>query len=876
MFRLSSIICLVLVVWSHGCAQEATPTTGLVSIVVNAKTSVDGVAKLKGHAMSGTSAIPIEITFGKAVSIPPNRHFGIFAPAEVPLSIHLDALDSGNDTIASGDLKTDVVGGQRLDRVMLLVGVPGKQNYCSNGIWDPDEADNDCGGVCVSKCANGQRCRGMLDCGSGICTNGRCVNRCAGWMGFPGPPKVYANTSPVAVAAGDFDGDADDDLVVANELRGGIGLLMNKGNGVFESPVEIRTARLPFTVTVGDLNADRLPDIVVGHLGGEIGLLYNQGNAKFISDKISIRPSDGIGIGDVDGDGMLDLVTVRYAENEIGVLWGQSKFQSELVIETGDGPTAIALADYDGDSLIDIAVANHESSDVFLFLEVAGQRSTRVLSSGGQAPSSIVSGDFDNDGDADIVVVTELDGSMYLLKNKGMGVFDAPVLLKSDPVQVALTAADVNGDGWLDVLAVNSLSDYVLALMAPVKVVQGKSVEVARYSTGKYPRAAVIRDLNGDRWPDAAIVNGADASVNLLLTNNAPSFVSKRELSSQMNHFEIPLTGAVADINADGMDDLVVGMYGVSEISVLLNRTEGFATMERRDYKIDARPVAIATGDLDGDHALDVVVVGESRGKEGSKVYVFSGGMGQSGADFASPVQFMAGAGASAVAIADVNGDGLADFVVVNRTDHTLSIFLGGRGRLFREKLLTLDGAPATVALGDLNGDRIAEIVVARVYDQQVDIYQYSTRGDVFVRDGRVTTAAYPVSLEIGDLNFDGKADIVSANSSDNSITVLRNDGALLFSGRNDIRVGKLPSDVRLVDVNGDGVLDITVANSGSDSIGLIENRGDLEFVSRGEFVSGRGTRVLLDGQFNKDSWIDFVVMNALDNEISLLAGKCW
>lgn len=273
----------------------------------------------------------------------------------------------------------------------------------------------------------------------------------------------------VGLTAADFNGDGKMDLAVVNSggpdnsgqnQTGNVAVLTGSGTGAFTIANTYAAGLTPSSIAAGDVNGDGKPDFVVTDSGMEtgsastdtIGAVYvflNQGGSFQNLHKYTVGafPSD-VAIGDLNGDGRLDLVVATSDENVnyfLAILLGNGDgtFQAPILLATQFGPSSIVIKDFNGDGKPDILVG-HCCGDT---------------------------------------------AGTYLVGH-GDGTFDPEVQFNAGPSPGLLAAADINGDGRPDLLAAGSDPASFTAL---VSISPSASVEqVSTVSSAPAPEGAPV------------------------------------------------------------------------------------------------------------------------------------------------------------------------------------------------------------------------------------------------------------------------------------------------------------------------------------------------------------------------------------------------
>ena len=223
----------------------------------------------------------------------------------------------------------------------------------------------------------------------------------------------------------------------------------------------------PSNLAMGDLNGDRIPDLVVPNFNStNVSVLLGNSDGSFqalqLFDSGGVGPFDAV-VADFNGDGSND-VAVTIPSGGVSILLGDGSghLGTAAVFPAGTHPTHIVAADFNGDHKLDLAVTNLESNDVSLFFgDGDGTFLPAQSLAAGMGPVGIVVGDFNGDGQADLAVANSgvLSGNnqgthantVAILLGRGAGQFRAPAFIsvaKTPLVWLSVTSIKTASRTW--------------------------------------------------------------------------------------------------------------------------------------------------------------------------------------------------------------------------------------------------------------------------------------------------------------------------------------------------------------------------------------------------------------------------------------------
>jgi hypothetical protein len=371
-------------------------------------------------------------------------------------------------------------------------------------------------------------------------------------------------------------------------------------------------------------------------------------------------------------------------------------------------------------------------------------------------------------------------------------------------------------------------------------------IPMQTFTTGTNPYYSVLKDFDGDGKLDMAVCNGGNNTVSVFRntsivdTIDAGSFTSKVDFATSSNPFCV----ASADFDGDGKQDIVTANTMAYKISILRNNcTVGVINTSSFDPKVDyatgIEPRSVDVADIDGDGKIDIAVVNQSS----NSLTVFQNQCTVGVISFASGVTFSIGTFPQCVRMADLDGDGKKDIVVVNQNANTISILRNtatsgiiNASSLATPVSFTTGNTPYRLALGDIDMDGKLDIAVSNFNANTVSLYLNTTSVGVinsssFATPYTLTVGLRPIGVEISDLNGDTKPELVVVNAAATNIGVYQNNSvvgvinASTFSLATTLNAaGSIGNSTAIGDIDGDGKKDIAFPYGASSIVAVYRN----------------------------------------------------
>ncbi len=555
-----------------------------------------------------------------------------------------------------------------------------------------------------------------------------------------------------------------------------------------------------------------------------------------------VENTRGVALGDIDGDGDLDLVRGGFGSattlmlNTGGVFAAAPAWTGPVEVTR-----CVVLGDVDGDGDLDLVRGNN-AGGASLYLNTGGIfANTPVWRGLDEQTRAITLADIDRDGDLDLISANLVPGST-VYRNIG-GTFEAaPVWTSPVALSNGLAVGDVNGDGWLDVVLgnLNDRSTLFLNSAGALSLTANWSGPIEQ------TRAVALGDV--DRDGDLDLVRGNLNAGSTLTLNTGGTFEASPAWTGPV---EQTYAVALGDVDDDGGLDLIRGNNGPATLTLNVGATFGGVPHWVGPVE-DSR--CLALGDLDGDGDLDL-----ARGNfdQASTLY-----LNLSSPLSVSPVWSRASEDTRSVAFSDIDGDGDLD-VVRGNLDQGATLVRSVAGVL---DLLPSWTGPAentlAVALGDV--DRDGDLDLVRGNFSQGSTLYLNVAG-IFTTVPAWTGPVDDVrAVALHDLDRDGDLDLITGSTTHGARVYRNTDGS--FSAE-PVWSGPVESTraIALDDVDGDGETDLVCGNQTGTTLhfgvdGVFTDlpvwTGPLEFTSSVALadIDGDGDADLVRGNENSGS----------------------
>ena len=729
-----------------------------------------------------------------------------------------------------------------------------------------------------------------------------------GNISFAVKQDFTVGTNPVYVAIGDLDGDGKNDLAVSNLGSGVLSVLGNTsviGTISFNTKVDFATNSSSGGIMTGDLNKDGKIDLIIGYFGGSVISVFNNtssgiGNINF-DPKIDFpagSTASSIAIGDLDGDGNVDLAASSRNSGSLSVLrntslsGGPISFANKVDFTSASSVYMTAIGDLDGDGKNDIVVANNNGLGISVFrnnpLLAPITQATNVLFNTTTSTSTNVSWTNGN------------GTSRAVFMYKGASGTPLPVDLTTYTANTAFgTGTQIGTTGWyciyngagttVNVTGLTPATTYQVMTLE-YNGTAGNQMYQTAVSTGN--PAAVTTISNIATLSNLSISAGTLTPVFATATTSYTAIVSNAVTSLTLTptttnaNATVTVNGvAVVSGSPSGAITLAVGSNVITTVVTAQDGTT-IGTYTVTVTRSLAPPVITSFNPVNGPAGTTVIITGTDFGPTIAENTVF----------FGVVQAVVTAATATSLTVTVPVGTTYQSISVTNTTTvltgysmipFTLT-FTPNKGTITLDDILpkvnfTAGTVVLSLASGDFDGDGKDDLVSTNAGSNTMSVFRNTAASGTintgsFASKIDFTTGTAPKGVRAGDFDGDGKLDLAVANLTGTEVSVFRNistgPGNINFANKVAYTTGTSPSDVAIIDVDGDGKTDLVTSNLDSNSISVLRNIssgiGNINFEPKVDFATSGRTQAIGSADLDGDGKMDIITAN-LSGAISVL-----
>lgn len=630
---------------------------------------------------------------------------------------------------------------------------------------------------------------------------------------------------------------------------------------------------------VGDIDGNRKSGLLLIHKQEkQISVVLNFGGDTLkVSSVLQLpfEPTD-IVVGDVNNDKKLDILVFNRENPGIVPLFGLGKgaFRQGHVIAPDNFIGSLSLVHLNNDNLADIVFYDWVKSEIHLLYGVGQGKfiDQSTLRIEGEL-KNFVATPMSTSANLDLVLFFKKPSMVEIWEGDGLGDFHKKNKIPLRETPLATNLADVNGDGWKDVVALERSGALLVFLNTDEEFITDK----LDFSAGISPKDFVLQDFNSDKRNDALILDRDGERLLLYLNAEQQNILNDSLEFATGIH---PQGIWIGDENGDGLNDVMLVNSGSNSLALYNNRAnEGL--LGEITHAVAGKPEYVVFHSLHDSLQRFLISYPQSNlvsfftidDKDNSTLNAVIPTTGQ--AEFISWSK---------------SGQELVDFFCYNAVTTTenpsLTLFqqLGTRRFIERNFRLTIPNTLLGAAVADLNNDGFSD--VAYIYRNTVGKYELA----VSLGDSSLSFRQKKFSYELpekdiqrsffwtADFDNDGALDLLfSFSKHDRMVRLAKGKGTGEFNAPDTIATDVYVEDrshMQILDLDGDGLLDIVVNDVEKGSIGWLKGKGNRTFEAFHSLVPAPQVSYFAFGDLNGDGIADLAVTLPEKGTLKIYDGK--
>jgi hypothetical protein len=348
--------------------------------------------------------------------------------------------------------------------------------------------------------------------------------------------------------------------------------------------------------------------------------------------------------------------------------------------------------------------------------------------------------------------------------------------------------------------------------------------------------STAIADINGDGKSEV-IAAFYDTQEILIFPNKSNKDSISLESGISYSAGTAPKIIKTADLDGDGLLDILIGDDKDKNLIIYKNTSSGglMSLAPRQNFTLDNATLSFCIVDANKDGKPDLAVISST-----GQLYIYKNISINGSIQFSkeSVISPPGGGFLSDIAAVDINGDGNQDLAVLNRVSYNLTIWknTGTNNNISftTETIIPFASSPRSLAIGDVTGDNLPDFIISETDDNSVFVLRNKSKNGVISIDNTIyqyATSRFPELVIVNDLDGDGKTDIAASNWNAGSFSILKNlqsiNDTVLYAPRVDYFVPNPTNDgirnINSGDLDGDGFPEI-ISTSFGKKIGVFRN----------------------------------------------------
>ena len=490
-------------------------------------------------------------------------------------------------------------------------------------------------------------------------------------------------------------------------------------------------------------------------------------------------------LADVSGDGRTDILVANKLTGEVGVLrnLGFGTFAPVVFYRAGGGlyevtnpgavatlttleaTTGVAAGAFTTGAPPDLVAINPGSNTMSMLSGLGGGRFANPVTLLTASPAIAVRvADLEGNGIPDLIVLSNSGVTVYRGDGKG-GFLPDPFTIDAGPEPTGMTVADLNGDGKLDLLVSNAYGDLLVLLGNGDGTFQPYQSADQNVALAVLPNGSATPDfIYADQGLDQVVVDYASGQTNVV--------------ADQSSGLLAPGAVALADLNGDGIPDLIVANSGSNNVLVypgLPNGQFGPELNGGNGFFTGTDPVGITVANLNG--RPDLVIANEGSNDVSILLNVATA---DGGFTFVPGPRLQGGLGPTSTVVENVAGNPFPDLLVSDSGANQVRLLRGVGGGFFDDQdptIYSVGSEPSQVMVGSFTPGQGPQILTVNRGSNDVTVIS-NFNGNAPVIQSFPTGGTDPVAVLGVDVAGNGLESLVVANSGDGLFTLLGNVGA--------------------------------------------------------------------------------------------------